>query len=66
MMRVHVHENGIVEFVLLIPVPADKEMKVDPLVLVEVMAEVARTLTELEIKTNAEVQGAAQQREQEV
>lgn len=53
MMRVKVHENGIVEFTLLTPVPADSEMRVEPAVLVEVMAEVTRTLVELEIKTNA-------------
>lgn len=52
-MRVHVHENGIVEFTLTEPIPADKEMKVDLSKLSEVMDEVARTLTELEIKTNA-------------
>lgn len=53
MMRVHVHENGIVEFTLHEPLPADKEMRVDPALLAAVMTEVSRTLSELEIKTNA-------------
>jgi len=51
--KVHVHENGLVEFILLQPVPAGREMKVDHAMLVSIFAEIERTLFELEIKTNA-------------
>ncbi|MFA6159160.1 MAG: hypothetical protein WC763_06080 [Candidatus Paceibacterota bacterium] len=53
MMKVNVHENGIVEFVLIDPLPADKKLRVDPEQLALALAEVERYLVKLEIKTNA-------------
>lgn len=51
--KVHVHDNGLVEFVLLNPLPAGKTMKVDPSRLTLILKEIEQTLLDLEIKTNA-------------